>query len=244
MGIRSTNPSQSFSDDFSNSGTEALGASPITSPITATGGDTTLTITGYKVHIFTTTGASTFVVSSGNGPVEYLVVAGGGSGAAQYGGGGGAGGLRTNLAGHPKAGETFPVTPGTYPVTVGAGGVFATPPGMFGQNGANSSFGPIVATAGGGGGGPGLDPPSSTFQAPWYPNTNGGPGGSGGGSAGRTGGGGNLNGGSGNAGGFPTPTREGFDGGDGVAPGPRAGGGGGGAGGAGTDGTGSQAGPG
>ena len=66
-------------------------------PITASGGDQELTITGYKVHIFTTPGPATFQVDSGEGDVEYLVVAGGGSGAAQYGGGGGAGGLRTNL---------------------------------------------------------------------------------------------------------------------------------------------------
>ena len=32
--------------------------------ITAKAGGGTLTITGYKVHVFTTTGASTFVVSS------------------------------------------------------------------------------------------------------------------------------------------------------------------------------------
>ena len=57
--------------------------------IVASGGSVS-TVGDYKVHIFTTTGASTFVVSSGAGDVEYLVVAGGGSGSAQYGGGGGA----------------------------------------------------------------------------------------------------------------------------------------------------------
>ena len=43
-------------------------------PISATGGDTTLDITGYKVHIFTTVGPATFQVDSGAGDVEYLVV--------------------------------------------------------------------------------------------------------------------------------------------------------------------------
>ena len=84
-----------FDDFYARTGKDAAGPEPpplINSPITATGGDSTLTITGYKVHIFTTTGPATLNVSSGGGEVEYLVVAGGGSGSAQYGGGGGGGG--------------------------------------------------------------------------------------------------------------------------------------------------------
>ena len=137
-------------------------------PISATGGDSTLDITGYKVHIFTSTGPATFQVDSGGGDVEYLVVAGGGSGSAQYGGGGGAGGLRTNLSGHPRAGNPFPVTPEPYAVTVGAGGQYATPPAMPGVAGGDSSFGSITATGGGGGGAPGQEP------NPWGSSTNGG----------------------------------------------------------------------
>ena len=247
MGVRSNNPTQSFFDDFFRSGTDAVSAAPnlVSGPISATGGDSTLTITGYKVHIFTTTGPATLNVSSGGGEVEYLVVAGGGSGSAQYGGGGGAGGLRTNLSGHPLAGDPVNVQPGNTTVVVGAGGVYATPPAMPGVAGGNSSIEPnspetsiITATGGGGGGAPGEQP------NPWGSGTNGGPGGSGGGGAGRTGPNApNYTGGAGNAGGFPAPTREGYDGGDGAAPGNRAGGGGGGAGGAGTDG-GPNAGPG
>ena len=249
MGVRSTNSTQSFFDDFFRSGTDAVKESLplINSPITATGGDSTLTITGYKVHIFTTTGASTFVVSSGNGEVEYLVVAGGGSGSAQYGGGGGAGGLRTNLSGHPLAGDPVKVQPGNTTVVVGAGGAYVTPSAMPGVAGGNSYIDPnspetntITATGGGGGGHPGQEP------SPWYPTpgTNGGPGGSGGGGAGRTGTyAPNYTGGAGNAGGFPTPTREGYPGGVGTFPGNRCGGGGGGAGAAGSD-AGGDAGPG
>ena len=37
-------------------------------------------------------------------------------------GGGGAGGLRTNLSGHPLAAPSYPVSVGTYTVTIGAGG--------------------------------------------------------------------------------------------------------------------------
>jgi len=192
-------------------------------PISATGGDSTLDITGYKVHIFTTAGPATFQVDSGAGDVEYLVVAGGGSGSAQYGGGGGAGGLRTNLSGHPRAGNPFPVTPGPYSVVVGGGGVYATPPGEPGIPGSDSSFGSITASGGGGGGGPG------ELEAPWPTTTNGGPGGSGGGGAGRTGTyAPNYDGGAGNTPPFSPP--QGNDGGDGYAEGNRAGGGGGGAG--------------
>ena len=74
--------------------------------------------------------------------VNIPVVAGGGSGSAQYGGGGGAGGLRTNLSGHPLAGDPVKVQPGTTNVTVGAGGQYATPPAMPGTAGGNSSIDP------------------------------------------------------------------------------------------------------
>ena len=58
--------------------------------ITATGGSIT-TITGYKVHTFTSGG--TFTVETGAGTIEYLVIGGGGGGgsASVAGGGGGAG---------------------------------------------------------------------------------------------------------------------------------------------------------
>ena len=52
----------------------------------------------YKVHKFTSTGNTNFVVT-GSGDIEYLVVAGGGghNTNTNY-GGGGAGGLRTNVS--------------------------------------------------------------------------------------------------------------------------------------------------
>ena len=182
----------------------------------------------YKAHIFTTSG--TFAVTAPGtygDTVEYLVVAGGGGGGQQSGGGGGAGGLRTNLSGHPLAGDPFPVSVQSYTVTVGAGGQgsVADPsnpsgPGS-GLRGADSSFGSITATGGGGGGN------SSTPSA--LPAMNGG---SGGGS-----GTGPNPAGTGNLGGY-TPV-EGFPGGlGGTDGGPGRndyGGGGGGAGGAGRD---------
>jgi len=79
--------------------------------VSATGGAVTYA-GGYTIHTFTSGG--TFQVSS-SGDVEYLIVAGGGGGGFNYAGGGGAGGLLT--------GTIVNLTPGSYTVTVGAGGV-------------------------------------------------------------------------------------------------------------------------
>jgi hypothetical protein len=118
----------------------------------ATGGTIT-TAAGKTIHTFTSSG--TFEVASGGaGDVEYLVVAGGGAGGRDVGGGGGAGGFRTNVSGHPLASPSpFPVSSGSYVVTVGAGGV-ATPgiPTPAATNGGNSVFSTITSTGGGGGG--------------------------------------------------------------------------------------------
>ena len=57
--------------------------------IQASGG-TIVDAGGYRTHTFTSSGS--FVVSSGSGSVEYLIVGGGGGGGAWRGGGGGAGG--------------------------------------------------------------------------------------------------------------------------------------------------------
>ena len=139
---------------------------PIPTPgITATGGvisDYTSGSDVYRAHVFNSSGIFDVSALSQNpaipDTVEYLVVAGGGSGGAQGAGsgGGGAGGLRTNLAGHPLAGATFPVStsPGEYTVTIGAGAVGATGTG-YGNNGSRgtpSVFGSITSTGGGGGG--------------------------------------------------------------------------------------------
>jgi autotransporter-associated beta strand protein len=124
--------------------------------VVATGGTVTDIAVGgidYRVHTFTSSG--NFVVTHG-GNVEYLVVAGGGGGgdAQQFavaGGGGGAGGFRT--------GTGFPVTPQTYAITVGAGGVSGTTTsssiGLDGGDGGNSMFSTITSIGGGGGGGAG-----------------------------------------------------------------------------------------
>ncbi len=96
----------------------------------ATGG-TVADVGGYRIHTFTTSG--TFTVTNG-GNVEALVV----------GGGGGAGGLVYV--------SSLSVIPGSYTITVGAGGAGATSNGGSAPNGGDSIFSSITAKGGGGGG--------------------------------------------------------------------------------------------
>ncbi len=101
----------------------------------ATGGTIT-EIGGYRIHTFTSSGLFT-VNKSMN--VEYLVVSGGGGGLGSTGGGGGAGGM--------LEGTNYPVTPQTYTITVGMGGIGGYSP----TNGENSVFDTITAIGGGSG---------------------------------------------------------------------------------------------
>ena len=120
------------------------GAVTLSSPVPS--GGTVSTLNGYRIHAFTTTGASTFTVPSGfSGNIQLLVVAGGGGGGGSAsqdiaGGGGGAGGLLFYNGNTTVSASTA--------VTVGAGGAGATgfAPGV---NGGNSAFGAITATGGG-----------------------------------------------------------------------------------------------
>jgi hypothetical protein len=135
--------------------------------VTATGGNTTLTVCSHKVHIFTGPGA--FCVSCagnsfGSNTVEYLVVAAGGGsggygaggGAIQGGGAGGGGGWRsfTALPGaNPLNGPAaLPVSVQPYTVTVGGGGSGDPGNSSGGSRGGDSTFSTITATGGGGGG--------------------------------------------------------------------------------------------
>ena len=200
--------------------------------ITATGGvisDYTSGSDVYRAHIFTSSG--TFNVSDigplGN-TVEYLVIGGGGGGGFEAGGGGGAGAFRTNVPGHPYAQAAFTVSgsPGSYTVTIGAGGAAGAgdPISDQGSTGGNSVFGDITSPGGGGGGG--QDPSGDRTGLP---------GGSGGGGAMSYQGGKGAYPGSPN----PNPFRMGYDGGQGTDNGSDniASAGGGGAGGAGANGT-------
>ena len=138
--------------------------------ISATGG--TITTSGdYKIHTFTSTG--TFTVSSvgnsagGADGISYVVVGGGGSGGTGGGGvgggggGGGAGGFREGKnSGDPysasplnaPAGLTVSASPGSYPVTIGAGAGTNSGAGSTGSAGSVSTFSTITSAGGGGGG--------------------------------------------------------------------------------------------
>ena len=99
-------------------------------------GGTITTAGGYRIHTFTTTGASTFDTSLWRGEisVEYLVIAGGAPGFTPGGGGGGAGGYRTG---------SLTLASGNTPVSVGVRGANQT------TNGDDSILGPITSLGGG-----------------------------------------------------------------------------------------------
>jgi hypothetical protein len=116
--------------------------------VSATGGNYTNDIPGYRIHVFTNSAtASNFVVSaaSAGDTVQVLVVGGGGAGGGgNNGGGGGAGGFIYSNGYSVVAGSN-------YTVTVGVGGPANA--GTTPVAGSNSVFGTITATGGGGGGG-------------------------------------------------------------------------------------------
>lgn len=114
-------------------------------PFVATGG--TVTDLGeYRVHAFTAVGDHVFRVTSGERPVDVLVVGGGGGGGSTWGGGGGAGGL-VFVPG-------YPLSAGVYTVRVGQGGAGIPAPGTSvpGNDGTPSRFAHFQALGGGGGG--------------------------------------------------------------------------------------------
>jgi hypothetical protein len=160
--------------------------------IVATGGTVLDMVNGYRIHMFTEPGTSTFQVFSG-GQVEVLVVAGGGGGGYDRAGGGGAGGLIYN--------QHFSVVVDRITVTVGDGGAGRTSYGANGVNGTDSVFGSLTAFGGGGGGTYGV----------------GTSGGSGGGSHGQFSGAGSGTAGQGNAGGTGVNNNSGGGGGAGSA---------------------------
>jgi len=141
-------------------------------PLTATGGTkipSTDSGNEYTYHVFLQGTSDNFVVDTSTGNVEVLIIGGGGGGGySYYAGGGGAGGV--------VHGTTIPVSPGTYPITVGDKG---TMPGAIttrATSGGNSSFNSVTALGGSGGWGGTIVYPDPATAA----------GGSGGGSHGYT----------------------------------------------------------
>lgn len=137
----------------------------MTESFSATGG-TEITDSNVKYHVFTAPGD--FEVS-GTATIDFLLVAGGGSMMGSYGSGGGGGGI--------SHGQSWPVTAGTYPIVVGAGGTYGTST----QNDANaatahgndSTFNGVTSVGGGIGMHDGFEPTPS----PYSPFMNGGSGG-------------------------------------------------------------------
>lgn len=137
--------------------------------VVATGGDQVFSYGGYKYHVFTTktdgnagtqTISQNFVLDQyphSELKVEYMMIAGGGGGGGgDVGGGGGAGGYRTNVVGVRSGGNSSPQLPmyisaGSYPVTVGDGGLGSNNSNNDGESGSNSSFNGVSVTGGGGG---------------------------------------------------------------------------------------------
>ena len=147
-----------------------------TAPSIQASGGTKTTSGNYTIHTFSYPTSDNFVVNSGEGECDILVIAGGGAGGSGdtsgwFGGGGGAGGY-VYVTG-------YAVTPGTIPISIGQGGTGN--PGNRGNNGGDSTFNAPAPNAskilakGGGGGGDGQWPSTS-------PVAPGNPGGSGGGS--------------------------------------------------------------
>ena len=134
--------------EFYNATVAAWLGTPVVGVI-ATGGtvyDVDVEGTTYRVHVFTSTGNSTFTIIEG-GEIEYLIVAAGAAGGAgnvnEGGGGGGAGGLITGLT---------TVTAQTYTISIGSGSAGTTNTGVNPANGQNSSAFGLTAIGGGAGG--------------------------------------------------------------------------------------------
>ena len=133
-------------------------------------------ISSHKIHTFTTTGNSTFQITSGNGNVEYLVIAGGagggsgGAGGAGGGGGGAGAGGSQNGGGAGGSGLQSSINgTATYYAGGGGGGVWqatgvtggAGGSSLGGAGGNYNSGGSDATGYGSGGGGGGVTGTSS-----------------------------------------------------------------------------------
>ncbi len=115
-------------------GTEWVAASAGSGPGFDASGGTTSTSDNNKRHVFTSPG--NFVVSAGTENVNILVVGGGGGGGASQGNGQSAGAG----AGGFRFASSFPISPGTYAITVGSGGNGSGTTPSSSKDGGNSSF--------------------------------------------------------------------------------------------------------
>lgn len=154
IGVTSTG-SGTFFERTIRKGIASLYDKELTSGVTVAVGGSVLTLNGYRYHSFYT--SDTFTINSGITTAEILLVAGGGGGGGgYYDGGGGGGGVV-----YVRSGA---LTPGNYPVVVGAGGAGASPFNN-GTSGSDSTFTAIdtLRALGGGGGGGGPSSPPALF---------------------------------------------------------------------------------
>ncbi len=125
------------------------GATTAASPgFSASGGTKILGSDGSTYHIFQYPNSENLVVTgSETKPAMIFLIGGGGGGGIQHAGGGGAGALYIN--------PDYDISPGTYPVTIGAGGAGGAPNGAGtagnGSPGSNSVFNDVTMLGGGGG---------------------------------------------------------------------------------------------
>jgi len=134
--------------------------------IPATGG-TVSEVDGYRVHTFNS--SDDLIVDFEIATAELIILAGGGGSGKSgndSGGGGGGGGLLSSISGFNSGSATSALasetlTPGTYTVTIGAGGAGAANNNVRGSSGSDTIF-PTVGTAIGGGGGAGFNENAAT----------------------------------------------------------------------------------
>ena len=148
-------------------GSQWICAGDQTGSITATGG-TKITSGDYVYHVFTTDTPSpnkVLEVTSGSGDAVLLVVGGGGGSAADNGGAGGAGGI--------AYGPSIPITPGSYAVTIGSGGLYNPARDNTFNWGSLSSFThPLGTITGYGGQGSANADPGYDIYTPYAVNPN------------------------------------------------------------------------
>ena len=122
------------------------------------GGDQVVDYNGYRIHVFKTTGQSTFTLTE-PASVYVMAVGGGGGGTSMRGAGSGAGGCVLRDPGHPNG--LLQLSAGSIPITVGAGGAggdsgFSSGSAGQGENGGDTIVNnESTLIAGGGGSGSG-----------------------------------------------------------------------------------------
>ena len=115
----------------------------LTTSIVASGG-TVITASGRKFHTFTSSGSFSLSSNPAGATIEIMIIGGGGGGGAQSGGGGGAGNMLI---------VQIALTPASYSVSIGPGGVGGIIGTSSASNGADTTFGTFMTAPGGGGGG-------------------------------------------------------------------------------------------